>query len=267
MRTWLYVAIPAVAFALILSNAFYGHHVFASSHPENISKFSIYVRLQSEWNSHPGNLLFEVTNVWDDTGALTRTGDSTEQDGHNYNHVKSIGDRPFVELKHSFDDCRGDWQPVLYRYGIDMLRNQLEALGGADISGHPYAVMYPDRPGPAPPTYVSGYVQFVPACSPKDVASYQYSVRSNDPNVILSVFFVPDQALYEQFIRDPFDLGESYAGQCMGEAYASFSGTCTGVPQGGGLLIWVPDDLDMALTKITVNLREVQTSAQSTPAS
>lgn len=255
MKSWLYAAIPAVAFALVISNAFYGHSVFAANHPEDISKFSVYVRLQPEWDSHPANLLFEVTTVWNNAGAPSRDP-AAPQAEHNYNRLLFVGDRSAVELRHSFDGCQSSWQPILYRYGIDMLRNQLDALRGADISGHPYAVMYPDIAGVMQSDYADGYVQFVPVCSSGNDSSYQYSVRSNDPDLALSVFLVPDRSLYEMFVDEPFDL-EPYAGDCRGEAYASFSGECAGVPPDGGLLIWVPDDLSLALTKITVNVREV----------
>jgi len=262
MKIRLYVLVPAVAFALILANAFYGHSIFASNHPEDISKFSIYVHLQPEWDSHPGNLLFDVTNVWNNEGSFDgvyydELSSPPALDGHNFNRLQHVGDRSFVELKHRFDDCQSNWQPILYRYGIDMLRNQFDAFGGADASGHPYAVMYPNSPGSNLFDHSTGYVQFIPICSSQETTSYQYSIKSNDPDLALSVFFVPDQKSYERFIQNPSPIEPTYGGECAGESYTSFSGKCENVPQNGGLLVWVPDDLELALTKITVNLREI----------
>jgi len=258
MKTRYYAVIPSAALLLILSNAFYGHSVFSMNHPEEMAKFSVYVRLQPEWDSHPGNLLFDVTNVWngpDGPDGIYHDGpDSPPLDAHNYNRLQHIGERSFVELRHRFSDCQINWQPVLYRYGIDMLRNQFDALGGADISKHPYAVMYPSRPGPGPHDLSDGYVQFVPICTSKETASYMYSVRSNDGDLQFGAYFVPDYSEYSRFVQDPSSVA-AYPG-CAGVFY-SFSGTCEGVSKDGGLLIWIPDDLDMALTKITINLLEV----------
>ncbi len=262
MKIRFYVIIPAAAFVLVLSNAFYGHFIFEASHPGDISKFSIYVRLQPEWDSHPGNLLFDVTNVWNNT----YPSDAVYYDelspapglgGHNSNQLRYIGERSFVELRHRFDDCKSNWQPILYRYGIDALRNQFEAFNGADVSGHPYAIMYPNVPAPGPHDHSTGYVQFIPICSSQETTSYRYSVKSNDPDLALSVFFVQDSGPYERFASSPSPIGHDLAQGCRAEAYTSLSGRCEGVSRDGGLLVWVPDDLDLALTKITVNLQEV----------
>ena len=32
-----------------------------------INKQSVYVHLQSEWNSYPGNIVYDITNVWEQT--------------------------------------------------------------------------------------------------------------------------------------------------------------------------------------------------------
>ena len=261
IRTKLYVLIPAVAFALILLNAMYGHGVFSAGHSEDIAKYAIYVHLQPGWKSYPSNLLFDVTNVWENDGGSNRTyyDDPAFQplDDHNYNQLQSIGDREFVELKHRFGDCRDDWQPILYRYGIDTLRTWFEVAAGATVSGHPYAVMYPNqsRAGPQDPDPRNGYVQFVPVCSSHEVTSYEYSVRSKDRKVPLDIFFVPAPSEYRRFIEDP-DSFSHYPG-CLALSHTSFSGTCRDVSGASGLLIWVPDELDLPLTTITVNLREV----------
>lgn len=123
---------------------------------------------------------------------------------------------------------------------------------------HPYAVMYPDsRPPPAAADHnrtTAGYTQFVPACSSAQTTSYQYSVRSNDPDLPLDVFFVPGPPEYRGLVLDASSV-RPYPG-CEASGYAAFAGRCDNVSGDGGLLIWVPDSLDMALTKITVNLRE-----------
>ena len=270
-----YVIVPAVALAVIMANAFYGHAVFSVGHPEDIAKFSVYVHFQPEWNSHPGNLLFEVTNVWNNPSksegeyygdAAGPAGSDVYGPGDNRNRLMHAGERGFVVLMHRYSDCQINWQPVLYRYGIDTLRNQFKAMGGADISGHPYAVMYEDRPASGDTTkgrdLSGGYAQFIPVCSANKTTSYEYSVRSNDRGVAFDAYFVPDRSDYDLFLEDPGSVGYTiphYAGEgCAVMRHTSFSGTCHGISgETGGLLIWVPDDLELALTKITVNLREL----------
>lgn len=244
-------AAPAVAFALILANALYGHSVFGASHPEAISKYSVYVHLQEEWESHPGNILFEVTDVWDGDGVdvYYEAAEPPPLEEHNYNRVGSVGGMGFVELKHRFSDCKASWQPILYRYALDTVRNAYEVAAGASAP-HPYALMYPDSGASAPPA-AARYVQFIPVCG--DGASYEYSVRTDDPAAPVDVAFVADAA----------GVGEASAGLpvpgayegCGAQSRVSFSGRCDGI-SGGGLLVAVPDSLERALAKITVNLRE-----------
>jgi len=64
MKRIFYFIIPVIAFTLILSNALLGHLIFDSSYDQNINKYSIYIHLQSDWKSSPGNILFDITNVW-----------------------------------------------------------------------------------------------------------------------------------------------------------------------------------------------------------
>lgn len=243
----LYAAAPAAAFLLILANALYGHSVFGASHPEAISKYSVYVHLQEGWQSHPGNLLFEVTDVWSGEGVdlYYESGQPPPLDEHNFNRVGSVGGKGFVELKHRFSDCRASWQPILYRYALDTVRNAYESAGGASIP-HPYAPMYPDVAGPAPAS-AARYAQYIPVCGG---GSYEYSVRTDDASAPLDVAFVRG-APGEAARGSP----GAYEG-CGAESRISFSGRCDGAA-GGGLLVSVPDSLGRALAKITVNLREV----------
>ncbi len=66
---------------------------------------------------------------------------------------------------------------------------------------------------------------------------------------------VPAVSKYFRFTRNSSSF-EHYPG-CSGRSYASFSGACEGVSQDAGLLIWVPDDLDLALTRIAASLRGI----------
>lgn len=246
----LYAAAPAAAFLLILANALYGHSVFGASHPEAIAKYSVYVHLQPGWQSHPGNLLFEVTDVWGGEGVdvYYEAAEPPPLEEHNYNRVGSVGGLEFVELKHRFSDCRASWQPILYRYALDTVRNAYEAAGGAS-AGHPYALMYPDVPAP-PSGAGARYVQYIPVCGG---SSYEYSVRTDDASAPLDVYFARSgQGIDEAAAGLP--VSDAYEG-CGAKSRISFSGACEA--SGGGLLVAVPDSLGRALAKVTVNLREL----------
>ncbi len=263
MKTRLYVIAIIAAFVLILSNAFYGHELFSANHPEDISKYSIYVHLQPEWSSHPSNLLFEVTNVWNNKNAsetiyYDELSEIPALDEHNYNQLQYIGKKSFVELKHRFSDCHSNWQPILYRYAIDSLQNQFAIMGGAAIDEHPYAIMYTNVSLISGLyDYATGYVQFIPICTSEETTSYKYSVKINDADVAFDVFFVNDTISYTKFIENPDTIDHFYTQGCFGLSRTSFSGQCQDISKDAGLLIWIPDDLNLSLTKIIVNLREV----------
>lgn len=76
MRGILYAVIPAVVLGLVLANAFYGHVLFGYAYDRAINKYSVYVHLQPGWESHPGNILFDVTNVWSGHTAAAGSGKS-----------------------------------------------------------------------------------------------------------------------------------------------------------------------------------------------
>ena len=246
----LYIA-PAVAFLLILANALYGHSVFGASYPEAISKYSVYVHLQEEWQSHPSNILFEVTDVWDGSGVdvYYEAAEPPPLEEHNYNRVGSLGGKSFVELKHRFSDCKASWQPILYRYALDTVRNAYEVAAGASAP-HPYALMYPDVVG-AESEASTRYVQFIPVCGD---GAYEYSVRTDDSSAPLDVAFVADASGIEEAAAG-LPVPGAYEG-CGAQSRTSFSGSCEAA-SGGGLLVSVPDSLGRALAKITVNLREI----------
>lgn len=255
-----YVIVPAVAIVLIFANMMYGHMVFSTVHPQSIEKYSIYVHFVDGWNSYPGNILFDVTNVWNDprhTEALYfEPLIGLESIPYNSNQLQHVGNRSFVALAHHYSDCQTNWQPILYRYGLDVLRNQFEILQGAVSEGHPYALMYPDVLYHAD-RLETGYLQFIPICTAQDTASYKYSIKSNDPGLGFDVFFVADMSEYEILLREPLLL-ETYNGRlCPSTGHVSISGTCHGLPSDAGLILWLPDSLNLALTKITVNLREL----------
>jgi len=79
-------------------------------------------------------------------------------------------------------------------------------------------------------------------------------VRINDNTVGFDVYFVPSAQEQENYNMGSGDF--QYYDGCSGKNYASYSGTCHDVTKNSGLLIAVPDELNVPLTKFDVWLYE-----------
>ncbi len=269
MKTIFYVIIPCAAFILILLNAFFGHLLFESPYGQDINKYSIYIHLQTGWDSYPRNILYEITNVWsnpnpesnDNTFNYDPSISTSLVTDHNYNELEFQNQKPFVELKHEFSDCESSWKPVLYRHAIDSVRNKIEYMQGKQLNDDPYVQIFPDVPND---TYDSetqdrlikqSFAQFIPICTSKNSTSYDFSVSINDENIGIDVFFVPSKDQLDAFLKN--QVFEFYSEKdCFAKNMNSLSGTCNNVGPDSGLLILVPDKLDLSVTKIKVNLHE-----------
>lgn len=257
VRNILYAIIPAAAISILLANIFFGHLLFAPDSDQVANKYSIYVHLQPEWDSHPKNLLFDVTNSWyrPDSGT-----DEQANATYNENRLLSIGGKSYVELRHNFSDCRDDWTPILYRRAVDTVRHEIEYLRGSELSADPDISVYPDVANPAYDAESQrqiirdGFVQFIPICTSAENTSYDYSIRSDNRDVGFDVYFVPSERQAHAFYESGFAPYENPG--CSARNMQSFSGTCENVGPGSGLLVAVPDRLDPWVTKITVNLYE-----------
>lgn len=262
-RRILYVAAPAAAFALVLANALFGHMILAGEQVAN--RYSVYVHLQPGWESHPRNVIFEVTNSW--YRAPGDGGGEGEGEGggatYNANRLLSAGGKEYVELRHGFSECRDEWQPILYRRAIDAVRHEIEYLRGDQLHIDPSVSMYPSVPGGArggaerDSLMRSGYAQFIPVCtSAASSTTYDYSVRTDAGGIGFDAYFVPSESQRGAYYGEG-GVFEPYGGRgCSARNMESLSGTCRGVGPGGGLLLVLPDALDQSVTRVTVNLYE-----------
>ena len=259
MRKIFYIIIPTVAFALVISNAFFGHLLFDSPYEQDINKYSIYVHLQPEWNSYPGNILFDVTNVWSNPNSEKSTYSSDPSDissltNYNTNQLQFQQEKSYVELKHEFSNCESNWKPMLYRFAIDTLRNKVELAQGTQLNDDPYVSIVPNiELGKQIAT--TSYVQFIPICTAKEDTSYEYSISINDQNSWFDVYFVHSQEQFQNYLNSETFHYYLQDG-CSAQNHQSFSGTCNNVGKNSGLMIIIPDNLDQSLTKIRVNLHE-----------
>lgn len=269
MRTIFYFILPAAAFSAILLNMLFGHLLFSSPYDQDINKYSIYVHLESDWNSYPGNVLYEITNVWSnpnpETSMNTFNYDPSLQTSlvtdHNYNQLQYQNQKSYVELKHEFSNCESSWKPILYRYAVDTVRNNLEYMQGNQLNNDPYVQIFPDIPNTnydaekQKELASGGFVQFIPICTSKQTTSYDYSVGLNDDKIGFDVYFVESREELDNYLSQR-PISHYTEDGCYATNQQSFSGTCQNVDSDAGLLIVIPDRLDLSLTKVKVNLHE-----------
>ena len=182
----LHAVIPAVAFVLVLSNALFGHLLFGSPYGQDINKYSVYVHLGEDWDSYPGNILYDVTNVWSnpdpDSDARSFSIDPSDISSltdYNPNRLEYQHEKSYVELRHEFSNCGTNWKPILYRYAIDSLRTRIEMAQGYELNADPYVSEFPDVPNAQYGSDMqrdlarTGYAQFIPICTSEDSTSYE----------------------------------------------------------------------------------------------
>ncbi|RNJ78379.1 MAG: hypothetical protein D9C04_07375 [Nitrosopumilus sp. B06] len=241
--------LPVAALGLVLFNAFFGHLLFGSPYGQDINKYSVYVHLGDEWDN-PGNILFDVTNVWSNQDPKKGAHLADSETTYNPNRLQYQRGLSYVELQHEFSDCKSSWQPMLYRVIVDSIRGKIEHAQGVRLNDDPYAVILPNVAGIVQDAARS-YAQFIPVCMSGNSTTYGYSVSSRNSH--FDVYFVDSQNRLDEYL----DSGNvtSYTG-CHAQGRQSFGSTCKNVGAGSGLLILIPDNLDSSLTRVIVSLYE-----------
>ena len=259
MKKYLYVIIPCMVFLIIFVNAFFGHELFVSTE-QVYNKYTVYVHLQPDWNSYPKNILFEVTNSWYKKGTHTL---QTQSDNYNSNQLNQLNGKSYVELRHEFSDCEEEWTPIIYRKAVDTIRHEIEYIQGSQLSSDPSISIYPDQDNnnynkqEQEIKLLDSYAQFIPICSSADNTSYNFSVKTDNPLIGFDTYFVKSLEDRNDFFgeKKSFDFYEEQG--CFAKNKQSFSGTCQNISKNSGLLVIVPDELKPWVTKIKVNLYEV----------
>lgn len=262
MNKILYAIIPILAFSIIFVNMFFGHLIFASETQEVISKYSVYVHLLSEWQSDSKNIIFEVTNIWHKSDKINNINHvfDAESKKYNTNQLHEINHKSYVELKHEFSDCQEEWQPMLYRKAVDIVRHEIEYVQGQQLSTDLGVSVYPDIENKnydkveQQLKIKNGYIQFFPICTSQDITSYDYSVKTDNKDLGFDVYFVPSSEQRENFTNSKFDYYTDSG--CYAINKQSYSGTCENIKKDSGLLVIFPDNLKPWTTKVTINLYE-----------
>ncbi|RNJ77940.1 MAG: hypothetical protein EB829_04120 [Nitrosopumilus sp. H8] len=248
--------LPVAALGLVVLNAFFGHLLFGSPYGQDINKYSVYVHLGDEWDSYPGNILFDVTNVWSNPDPAkdryqADPSDVSEIATYNPNRLQYQRGLPYVELWHEFSDCKSSWQPMLYRLAVDSVRSKIEQARGERLNDDPYVAVLPDVAGSGIGAARS-YAQFIPACTSRDSTTYAYSISISGDSQF-DVYFVDSQERLGEYL----DSGDvTHYDGCHAQGRQSFGSTCKNITAGSGLLILIPDGLDSSLTRVAVSLHE-----------
>ena len=266
LKNKLYFLIPLIAIILILSNAFFGHLIFSSPYGQDINKYSIYVHLQPEWNSYPGNIIYDITDVWSNLKSNAKvfyydSSDTTLFADYNSNQLQHQKQKSFVELKHEFSNCESSWKPPLYRYAIDSVRNGIELIQGTQLNNDPYVSIYPNvqnekyNSEKQKEIVKQGYAQFIPICTSKNSTSYEFAVSINDKNTAFDVYFIPSEIELGNYLEDRSFTFYTQEG-CFALNHNSFSGICDNIGKNSGLLVVIPDNLTLSLTNVKISLHE-----------
>ena len=135
-------------------------------------------------------------------------------------------------------------------------------MQGKQLINDPYVQIFPDITNE---NYDSekqkdlvkqGFVQFIPICTVKNSTSYDYSISVNDDNTAFDAYFVASENQLDNYLKNDSFTFYSQSG-CYATNKHSFSGTCNNVDQNAGLLVVIPDNLKLSLTKIKINIHEI----------
>lgn len=228
-----------------------------------INKQSVYVHLLQDWRSYPGNIVYDITNVWSQTSeqALRPEARLEMAKETSVDEVRSVHGKSYTLVQHDNTNCHDVWEPHYARFGADVIRHQIEYLAGKQKSPDPNITLYVPVKSKQDDLkhedeLKTGFSQFIPICTSKDISSFDYSVRINDDSVGFDVYFVPSASEQANYDGQNGKFKHYEGDGCFGKNYVSFSGACDNVDKNSGLLIVIPDDLTLPLTKMDIYLYE-----------
>lgn len=258
MRKSLYFVI-AIIFIII---SYYVVSVFVLQQ-QSINKQSIYVHLEPGWSSYPSNIVYEITNVWSQNNKTPLSSEARLEISkqNNVDEIRYTHQKPYILVQNSNTNCHDSWEPHYARFGADIIRHQIEYVSGLQKSPDPNIVLYNPQPSLQDSTehtlqVKSGYSQFIPICTSKNMTSFDYAIKINDNAVGFDVYFVPSIEQQENYDQNNGKFEHYSDGQCFGMNYERFSGTCNNVSKDSGLLVILPDNLSLPLTKLEIWLYE-----------
>ena len=241
--------------------------IFAPIESEDVSinRHSLYVHFNEEWQSHPYNILFEITTVWEKQNSILDIDDEYTEfavenfDGYGTNKIGEIHGKSFVSLIHNNNQCVYNWKPIHYRQSFDTIQQNIEYATGAQMSSDPYKIEFPNLKNHAysdskqKSMIEDGFAHFVPICTSKNLTSFDYSIRIDDESIGINAYFIPS---INEFNNYKNGKNFSFYPGCYIENIQSYTGTCDNITKESGLLVIIPDDIKRPVSKIMINLNE-----------
>ena len=233
----------------------------------SVNRHSLYVHLDPIWASYPSNIVFDVTSTWSKSNAILDKSqrfvpfDETIPENYGKNELDSIHDKPFVRLSHLNNQCQYNFQPHHYRSTIDVIRQNIEVVMGLQLTNDPYNIQFSNVKNTSytdsqqESKLSDAFAHFIPICMINDVSDFDYSIRIDDKSIGVNLYFVPSISEFESYKESGTFFYYTTSG-CSAKNLISFSGTCSDVSKGSGVMIIIPDDISRSLVKTTINIYE-----------
>lgn len=241
--------------------------------------YDVYVNELPSWAYYASGVVYDATKAWEDANpglefyvtSTLREADFRVQWVKEFGveHVGYAYGNRFVEVGLGDSDCKGNWQPYSSDYVTKIMMHEIGHILGQGHSSDPDDIMYPVALNKEyglveeEITVTQRIGQFVSFCTYNDVTSFDFQVSSDDPEYGFDVYVVPSIESFNDWTK-----GKSFKyytdKECFGKGYRDYSGTCEGVQRGSGLFVIMGDTLTNPLTKLTLKIQEIGSTA--TPA-
>ena len=234
--------------------------------------FNVYVEAVPSWAEYVSGSIESSIDFWKFTDPKLEFifVDSPQQADFTIQFVKEFGTEHlgyaahgvFVEVGLGDSRCRENWQPYSEKYISQIIAHEIGHVLDLEHVDDPENIMYQigdEREyGLVEEEFVvtSGYGQFIPICTTKDLSAFRFIVETDDPKYGIDVYTIPSKESFDNWSK-----GNSFyhytPESCSGQGMLIFSGICEGLARDSGLLILTDKEQTNSLTRISVEMQEI----------
>ena len=236
------------------------------------TKLYVYIEELPDWAPYAANVMYESTKYWEEQipGLEFYEVDDPSLANFRVQWVRDFGGERIgyalgshlIEVGLGDSNCLDQWNPFSANHVTDIMTHEIGHVLGYKHADDPNDIMYPVALNweygvvEHELSFAESFGRYIPLCTSKQAASFDFQVSTDDPVYGFDVYFVPSPDSLDQWGRgQPF---EHYADDsCFGEGYLQYGSTCEGVAGDGGLMIVTDDVQSNRLTTINVQLQEV----------